>query len=314
MSYIILFIIIAIVFVIFTSYNKLQRSSQRVKETLSNISVSLQKKVNLVNQLIDTVKNYQDGEQLVHLSIAHESTRASDLASSQKAANQAIIGVQGFLHRFPELKANEQYQHLMRSIDNIENEISKQRERYNESVREHNTVRSTIPTVFVAGALKFPEAPYLDFSQENIEQHILKDFNTNSGEHLNALLGAATASFVENTKTIVNKAKDAGKKIAENENIQELRNKAKDSIAELTTTANPNSAQHEQSNTEIRASNSSTITTADSTTVAATDTQTNETDSSETIHANETDTRLKDVAEIEVNDATVNTQSDADKK
>lgn len=243
-------IIVLLIFFIFTSYNKLQRSAQRVKECLSNISVSLQKKVNLVNQLIDVVKNYQDGEQLVHLSISRNATQ-SDLVSSQLEANRALIGVQGFLQRFPELKANEQYSHLMQSINNIENEVSYQRERYNEAVREYNTQRSTIPTVFIANALKFPEAPYLDFSQENIEQNILKDFNTNSSEHLNALLSSATNSLKEGSKTIVNKAVETGRKISENETVQDLKARSSEKLTELKdviTTSPKNEASSKSTN------------------------------------------------------------------
>ena len=75
-------------------------------------------------------------------------------------ANKALIGVQEFIQKFPELKANEQYNQLIQSINN---EVSSQREKYNESVR------STIPNV-----LQFPESPYLDFMQENMEHTILK--------------------------------------------------------------------------------------------------------------------------------------------
>lgn len=231
MFYFILIVIVAVIFFTFSSYNKLQRAAQRIKETLSNISVSLQKKVNLVNQLIDIVKNYQDGEQLLHLSISNNATQASDLASSQFEANRALIGVRGIVQHFPELKANEQYNQLMQSINNIENEVSFQRERYNESVREYNSLRSTIPTIFVANALKFPEAPYLDFSQENIEQTILKDFNTNSGEHLNALLGAAKTNLLAGSKNMVDKAVDTSKKIAESDAVQDLKNKSMETIS-----------------------------------------------------------------------------------
>lgn len=231
MFYVLLLIIVAILFFSFSAYNNLQRSAQRIKETLSNISVSLQKKVNLVNQLIDIVKNYQDGEQLLHLSISNNTTQAADLASSQLEANRTLIGVRGIVQNFPELKANEQYQQLMQSINNIENEVSFQRERYNESVREYNSLRSTIPTVFVANALKFPEAPYLDFSQENIEQTILKDFNTNSGEHLNALLGAAKTNLLEGSKGMVNKALDTGKKIAESDTMQDIKSKSMQTLS-----------------------------------------------------------------------------------
>lgn len=232
MFYIFIIIILFVLYFVFTSYNKLQRSAQQIKAALSNISVSLQKKVNLVNQLIDIVKNYQDGEQLLHLTISKNATQ-SEVATNQHEANRALIGVQGFIQRFPELKANEQYNHLMHSIDKIENEVSHQREKYNEAVREYNSLRSTVPTVFIASLLKFPEAPYLDFTQENIEQTILKDFNTNSGEHLNALLDSTKNNLIQGSKTMINKAVETSKKIGENEAIQDLRHKSMEKIAEL---------------------------------------------------------------------------------
>lgn len=227
----IIFIVIFIVLVSY-SYNKLQRTAQRVKADLSNISVTLQKKVNLVNQLIDVVKNHENGEQLVHLTISKNSTQ-SDVTSSHMETNRALVGVQGFVQNFPDLKTSQQYNHLMHSIDQIENEISFQREKYNDSVREYNSERSTIPTVFVASFLKFPEAPYLDFSQENIEQSILKDFNTDSGERLSHLFDATKTNLLENSKVIINKTVETGKKISESDKVHDIRKKSIEKISSI---------------------------------------------------------------------------------
>ncbi|WP_227541480.1 hypothetical protein [Acinetobacter colistiniresistens] len=72
MFWIIFFIFLIVMYLLLKAYNTLQAKAEFIKSSLSNISVSLQKKVNLINQLIDVVKNYQDGEQLLHLTISKD--------------------------------------------------------------------------------------------------------------------------------------------------------------------------------------------------------------------------------------------------
>ena len=55
-QWILLIIVVAVIYLALTSYNTLQRKAQDIKEALSNISVSISKKVNLINQLMDVVK------------------------------------------------------------------------------------------------------------------------------------------------------------------------------------------------------------------------------------------------------------------
>ncbi|WP_151750529.1 LemA family protein [Acinetobacter sp. TUM15131] len=226
MFWIIFFLFLIVMYLLLKAYNTLQAKAEFIKSSLSNISVSLQKKVNLINQLIDVVKNYQDGEQLLHLTISKDVTKANEIVSGQRESQVALMGIQGLVQRYPDLKANEQYQSLMQSIKAVEDEIGHQRETFNHYVREYNTKRGSIPTVFIANALKFSEAPYLDFSVENTEQHILKDFHTDSAEHLTALLGSAKTSLLDGSKTLANKALDTSKRILESEQVQNLKESA----------------------------------------------------------------------------------------
>ncbi len=79
----------------------------------------------------------------------------------------------------------------------------------------------------------FSEAPYLDLSVENAEHHILKDFKTDDGERLNALFKSAKENIVEGSKSLassskvaMDRASDAGKKIAASDQVQGLVEKA----------------------------------------------------------------------------------------
>src|SRR5690606_19320930 len=116
----------------------------------------------LINQLIDVVKNYQQGEQLVQLKISQDST-AANLTNSYQQSGAVLAAVQGMAEKFPNLKANEQYHRLVDSIQHCEGNIQDCREAYNRSVKEYNTKRSKIPVVFFAKSMGFPEAPYMQF-------------------------------------------------------------------------------------------------------------------------------------------------------
>lgn len=225
-------IVIFVIYQILKSYNTLQRNAQEIKEALSNISVSISKKVNLINQLMDVVKNYQASEQLVHLTVVKE-TGMNAIYSSYKDTNLMMTNLQGMAERYPELKADQQYHRLINNIEHCEHEISEWRNEYNARVKEYNSYRSSIPTIFIANGFGFSEAPYLDLTSENAEQTILKDFKTDDGERLNALFKSAKDNLLEGSKTVVStsklaldKAADTSKKIASSEQMQGLVEKA----------------------------------------------------------------------------------------
>ena len=231
-QWILLIIVVAVIYLALTSYNTLQRKAQDIKEALSNISVSISKKVNLINQLMDVVKGYQASEQLVHLSVAKE-TGMSAIYSNYKDSNMMLTNLQGLAERYPELKVDQQYHRLISNIEQCEAEISQWRNEYNARVKGYNSTRASIPTIFIANGLGFSEAPYLDLSVENAEHHILKDFKTDDGERLNALFKSAKENIVEGSKSLassskvaMDRASDAGKKIAASDQVQGLVEKA----------------------------------------------------------------------------------------
>lgn len=231
-KWILLAVVILIIYKVLQSYNNLQRNAHEIKEALSNISVSISKKVNLINQLMDVVKGYQASEQLVHLTIAKE-TGMNAIYSNYQDSNMMLTNLQGLAERYPDLKADQQYHRLISNIELCEAEIAQWRNEYNARVKGYNTLRSSIPTIFIANGLGFSEAPYLDLSVENAEQNILKDFKTDDGERLNALFKSAKDNIVEGSKSLastskiaLDKATDAGKKIATSDQVQNFVEKA----------------------------------------------------------------------------------------
>ncbi len=187
----ILFLLIAVVGMAVVSYNSLQKLGQDVREKASNIQVAISKKLTLINQLIDVVKNYQESEQLVQLKVSQDAS-ASHLSNSYQQSGAVLATVQGIAEKFPNLKANEQYHRLVDSIQACEQNIQDSRERYNHSVKEYNTKRARIPVVFFAKSLGFPEAPYMQFDLSGVQPVTgLQDFKTDDGERLQQLFSGA---------------------------------------------------------------------------------------------------------------------------
>jgi len=211
----ILIILIVLLIVVVISYNSLQQQSHKVKECASNVQVSISKKISLLNQLIDTVKNYQEGEQFTMLKISQD-TNATNLMASYQQSGMVLSSIQGMAERFPNLKASDQYQSLMGNIRECELNIQAKRENYNSAVNRYNSHRSGIPTVFVAQIIGFSEAPYLEFDTAGTpDANILKNFKTDDGERLKQLFNKAGSGMAGAAKSISHHTGDVTKMLSE---------------------------------------------------------------------------------------------------
>jgi len=223
MFYILLLILIGLLVSSVISYNALQTFAQDVREKSSNAQIAVSKKLGLINQLIDVVKNYQEGEQLTQLKVSQDNS-AVGLAQSYQQSGNVLATVQGIADRFPNLKANEQYHRLVDSIQHCEQNIQDTREIYNRSVKAYNTRRVKIPDIFIARSMGFPEAPYMEFDLVGLsEVTSLKSFKTDDGERLEQLFSGAghrIAGYANQagkaSKGLVEKIKVAQKKLPEN--------------------------------------------------------------------------------------------------
>jgi len=161
------------------------------------------------------VKNYQAGEQLVQLKVSQDNSAAA-MSDSYQQSGTVMNTIQGLAERFPNLKANEQYHRLINNIELSEGEIGQSRNHYNRMVKDYNSKRLTIPTVFIARGLGFGEAPYLQFDQSGAsDPNSLKEFKTDDGERLQQLLSGAGNSIAKTTRNLAHQAGNAGKLLAE---------------------------------------------------------------------------------------------------
>ena len=202
------FIIIVIIipfFVFIKPYNNAQALAQEAKSNYSKIGSGIQKKVQLINQLIDITKGYGDHEKLIYLKVSE------DFSSVYKKAGSALLDIKSFESAFPNIKADKLYADLMSKLEKLEDEILGRRDQYNSAVEAYNTASKQMPLALVANVLGFKEMPYLDLDDEN-NAVTIKQFNTDDGELLRELLKTTSNKVGEVTVKGATKLTEVTKK------------------------------------------------------------------------------------------------------
>jgi LemA protein len=181
-------------------YNGLQLLAEGVREAHSNIIVSMKKRIDLVNKLIDTASAYSDHEKLTHIAIARADNADSAVIAASAEAAGAVQTVLKMATHHPELRSSEMYNMLMLQLGEVESNLQDRRERYNGLVRQYNSQLSQIPTNLYAPALGFKQAPY--FNVEDADSlEALKGFSSADGEVLKQMLGAAGKRVADGTRS-----------------------------------------------------------------------------------------------------------------
>lgn len=195
-------------------YNETQEQSQKVRESGSNVQVSMTKRVDLANKLVDIARNYGDHEKLTHITVAQNESMSAAIAHSSQQVDQVLSTVMSMARSYPELRANQTYQMLMQQLEQIENGLQQKREAYNAMVRTYNTSLTQIPFIFFAQPLGFRSAAYFDVEDASSLES-LKDFQTDDGAILKAMLSQAGSRVVEASKVLSSDLELAGRQLLE---------------------------------------------------------------------------------------------------
>jgi LemA protein len=142
-------------------YNGLVRARQRVREAWGAVDVQLQRRANLIPNLVETVKGYAGYERETLQKVMEARGRLS-AATGPRAAGEANAALTTALGNFfavaeayPDLKASERFGQLQADLADTENKIAFARNYYNGAVEAYNNKVQTVPGVFVAGAFGF---------------------------------------------------------------------------------------------------------------------------------------------------------------
>jgi len=150
------------------SYNKFTSQEEAVKSAWSEVQNQLQRRNDLIPNLVETVKGFASHEESILSDIAESRSRLLAAKSPEEtiqAANQqssALGRLLAVVENYPNLKANEQFNRLMDELSGTENRLAVARKRYNDRVQEYNTSRRQFPGVITAKAFGFKDYPYYE--------------------------------------------------------------------------------------------------------------------------------------------------------
>jgi LemA protein len=154
----------------------------------SNIDVLLKQRHDELPKLVETCKQYMQHEKATleqvmlaraGVSSAREKTDINALGAAETKLRQGLINLFAVAEAYPDLKANESFQHLQTRITGLEDAIADRREFYNDSVNNNNIRIEQFPDVIIARFFNFKAFDLLEFSEQEIGDVNVKSlFNT----------------------------------------------------------------------------------------------------------------------------------------
>lgn len=165
---------VAVILYLVFVYNGLVNARQMAEEAWSGIDVQLKRRADLIPNLIETVKGYAAHEkstleEVVTLRNRAQAVPEGDVAAraaAEGALSQALGRVFALAEAYPDLKANENFAELQRSLETIEGEIQMSRRYYNGAARDLNVKVESFPSNLIANAFRFVKASYFEITNE----------------------------------------------------------------------------------------------------------------------------------------------------
>ena len=154
------------------NYNKFVNLDQAVKTTWAQVENQLQRRFDLIPNLVETVKGYakQEKDVMVEVTNARAKVGGAGNIPDKIAANNQLTGALSRLmvvvEKYPDLKSNQNFMHLQDELAGTENRIAVERMRYNEAVQVYNQTIKSFPANLLAGMYGFKEAAFFDAPKE----------------------------------------------------------------------------------------------------------------------------------------------------
>ena len=192
------FIIFAVIFILVVAivlaivaavlYNDLVKLRQNVKNAWSQIDVQLQRRYDLIPNLVESVKGYMEHENATLTKVTdlrNAWANASTLAEKARIDDQlssAIKTIFAVSENYPDLKANQNFIQLQQELTNTEDKLSFSRQFYNDSVTKYNTKIELVPSNLIASMFHFKPEELFKIDSEEAKKNVKVDFNTKKEE------------------------------------------------------------------------------------------------------------------------------------
>lgn len=176
-------------------YNRLVTLRNRHKNAFSQIDIQLQRRYDLIPNLVETAKGYAKHERETLEAVITARNEASAIlkgiqgatggkgqldVSALNGAEEVLGGMMSKLfalsEAYPDLKADSHFQQLMEELSSTENRIGFARQAFNDSVMDYNNYRESFPSNFIANAFTFKEANLLKFKNKEIQKPVSVNF------------------------------------------------------------------------------------------------------------------------------------------
>jgi len=170
---ILLLLVIGIILWFISVYNRYYRLKNASEATLGQIKVAMKKRLDMIDQLLGSVKSYAEFEKSTLESVTKMrasvgSAGAGDL-NAIEAESRSILGrLFAVMENYPDLKTAGTVKDLMGSIKILEDEIARHRYTFNNISQQFNTMLQTIPSNIVGNMIGMQKLEYLEFEDENL--------------------------------------------------------------------------------------------------------------------------------------------------
>jgi LemA protein len=165
---IIIGILVLIALFVMLSYNGLVRLRNRIENSWSQIDVQLQRRYDLIPNLVETVKGYAAHEKGVFEAVTQARANAinakgvAEQAQAENAITGALKSLFAVSEAYPELKANQNFLALQEELTGTEGRIAYARQFYNDTVQSYNTKLQTFPSSVIANSFGFKAREYFE--------------------------------------------------------------------------------------------------------------------------------------------------------
>lgn len=169
--------VVAFIIVVYfiSTYNRFINLRNGIESTLKQINVALKKRIDMITQIMDSVKGEMKFEKSTLTDITKLRNSATTDMDAKKAksidtkTSQILGGLKVQVEAYPDLKSNKNVSQLISSVNTMEEEVARLRYTYNNTIQEFNTKAQTIPSNMVASMFGFNKQKYLEFDENEIK-------------------------------------------------------------------------------------------------------------------------------------------------
>lgn len=183
MIYALLAVAILVTFLVAT-YNSLVQLKNKANEGWADIDTQLKRRYDLIPNLVETVKGYASHESntmekvIKARNMAMNATSPAQKEEAENVLAGALKSIFALAENYPDLKANQNFLDLQRTLNEIEENVQMSRRYYNATVRDFNTKIESFPSNLVAGMFGFAQKDFFQLTDEAQREAVKVDFST----------------------------------------------------------------------------------------------------------------------------------------